>query len=633
MASYDYTFKVIMLGDADTPKTSLTIRYISGFYLEDIKLTIGVDFYSKTTLYKGKKVKLQLWDFGGEERFRFLLHQYIKGANAALFLYNITNPSTLEHLPDWIRRVREHAGDIPIILVGAKAHLEELRAVSKEEGILAAKKYNLSGFIEVSVKTGKNVDQLFENVIEKTILNINKRRLKPKKVGKKRKIIELEKEKQREQSLSREAYKLIQEGTQLKVKTPKEKSQGMYDAAFKIIIFGDAGCGKVEFTQRFVTNQFVDINQYVSDLTMTLGVDFEVKSHTVDGQKVKLQILDFGGEERFRFLLPTYVRGARGGMFLYDITNYSSIAHIDDWLSVIRKEIRAEDIFPIIVVGNRAHLVDQREVASVEGIRIAKSRGVNGFIEASAKTGENVKEAFEALTRLMLDDSKPRKLGVRPAIIDKIGFNRLKKNIIIYINQESKTNKQITRARTIRAIKKSLKLAEKDQSWDDGIWAFTISLSKSICKRITPKTIYFDPKLLQGGTQLKEKTPKEKMLTIRSFMNQNLEQWLETLKGLKKGCEEIIKFLKDKNEQYYYHISVEQWKYLLRLSSELLEEFKENPSSFYEMSNDTKRKLYNLFEIFIPCREILSNGSFGKNIRVTFEEYLKILKLEKEIHK
>jgi len=162
LASYGDTFKIIVLGDADTPKTSLTIRYISGFYLEDIKLTIGVDFYSKTTLYKGKKIKLQIWDFGGEERFRFLLHQYCKGANAALFLYNITNPSTLDHLPDWIQIIRENSGDIPIILVGAKAHLEEFRAVSREEGILAAKKYNLSGFIEVSAKTGQNVEKAFE---------------------------------------------------------------------------------------------------------------------------------------------------------------------------------------------------------------------------------------------------------------------------------------------------------------------------------------------------------------------------------------------------------------------------------------------------------------------------------------
>jgi small GTP-binding protein len=138
---------------------------------------------------------------------------------------------------------------------------------------------------------------------------------------------------------------------------------------------------------------------------MTIGVDFEVKSLTVDAKKVKLQIWDFGGEERFRFLLPTYVRGAKGGLFLYDITNYSSIAHIDDWLSVIRKEIRVEDIFPIIVVGGKADLVENREVSSADGIKIAKSRNVNGFIETSSKTGENVEKAFEALTKLMLDES------------------------------------------------------------------------------------------------------------------------------------------------------------------------------------------------------------------------------------
>ncbi len=171
----------------------------------------------------------------------------------------------------------------------------------------------------------------------------------------------------------------------------------MYDATFKIIIFGDAGCGKTTLTQRFLTNLFV------SDQTMTIGVDFEVKSLSVDEQKVKLQIWDFGGEERFRFLLPTYVRGARGGLFLYDITNYSSIAHIDDWLSVIKKEIRADDLFPIIVVGGKVDLVENREVSSADGIKIARSRNVDGFIETSSKTGENVETTFEALTRLMLE--------------------------------------------------------------------------------------------------------------------------------------------------------------------------------------------------------------------------------------
>ncbi|MHA1318790.1 MAG: hypothetical protein ACTSQ1_03140 [Promethearchaeota archaeon] len=68
--------------------------------------------------------------------------------------------------------------------------------------------------------------------------------------------------------------------------------------------------------------------------------------------------------------------------------------------------MRAEDIFPIIVVGGKADLVESREVSSAEGIKIAKSRNVNGFIETSSKSGENVEKTFEALTRLMLNDAK-----------------------------------------------------------------------------------------------------------------------------------------------------------------------------------------------------------------------------------
>ena len=155
-----------MLGDAAVGKTSLTLRYISGFFLDDLKLTIGVDFYSKTTNFKNKKVKLQIWDFGGEQRFRFLLHQYCKGANAAFFLYDITNRLSLDHLPDWTQIIREHAGDIPIMLIGSKVDLKEFRAVTREEGILAAKKYNLSTFIELSSKTGENVEKAFDVITE-----------------------------------------------------------------------------------------------------------------------------------------------------------------------------------------------------------------------------------------------------------------------------------------------------------------------------------------------------------------------------------------------------------------------------------------------------------------------------------
>ena len=170
----------------------------------------------------------------------------------------------------------------------------------------------------------------------------------------------------------------------------------MYDSTLKIFIFGDESPGKTTFIQKFLTNLFV------SDHAMTIGVDFEVKSLSVDGQRVKLQIWDFSVEERLRFLLPIYVRSAQGGLFLYDVTNYSSIAHIDDWLSVIWKEQSADYKLPILAVGIVHDEAIEREVSAEEGIKISKSRNVNGHIVCNLKTGKNVDKAFEALTRLIL---------------------------------------------------------------------------------------------------------------------------------------------------------------------------------------------------------------------------------------
>ena len=171
----------------------------------------------------------------------------------------------------------------------------------------------------------------------------------------------------------------------------------MYDASFKIIIFGDESSGKKTLIQRYLANLFE------SDQTMSIGVDYLVKSLSVDGQKVKLKVWVFRNKYRFRFLLPTYVRGARGGLFFYDITNYSSIAHIDDWLSIIRKELRAEVKFPILAVGIVPDEECERQVSGEEGKKIAKSRNLNGFIECNIETGENVEKAFQAITKLMLE--------------------------------------------------------------------------------------------------------------------------------------------------------------------------------------------------------------------------------------
>ncbi len=161
---FDYTFKLLLLGDASVGKTTLTHKYVSGIFLDNPRLTIGVDFLSKKVVIDGKSTRLQIWDFGGEDRFRFLLPTYCKGANGAIFLYDITNSKSLYHLPDWTRIVKLNAGEIPIFLAGGKQDLEAYRTVTREEGMKATKENNLAGFLEISSKTGLNVEETFVNI-------------------------------------------------------------------------------------------------------------------------------------------------------------------------------------------------------------------------------------------------------------------------------------------------------------------------------------------------------------------------------------------------------------------------------------------------------------------------------------
>ena len=206
---------------------------------------------------------------------------------------------------------------------------------------------------------------------------------------------------------------------------------------FKIIIFADESPGKTTLIQKLFANVFV------SDIRKTIGVDIYKKVISVDGQRVQLQIWVFGGVQRFRFYLPNYIKAARGGLFLYDVTDYSSLACIDDWLSVIREGVGTEVLFPILVVGLLHDDRNKRKVSTEEGVKITNSKNLDGYIECNPQTGENLEKVFEDLTRLMLSgtgynpplkaedikifvdvsESTSDKVVICQEIADKLGIN------------------------------------------------------------------------------------------------------------------------------------------------------------------------------------------------------------------
>ena len=175
----------------------------------------------------------------------------------------------------------------------------------------------------------------------------------------------------------------------------------MYDANFKIILFGDETEGKTMLTNNYM------INLFSTSQADTLGVDFEITSLSVDNFKVKLQVWDISGERRFRDLLPNYISHARGGLFVYDVTQKSSITNIEMWLSLVKKELANEEKFPIIAVGLTPESIVKRQITSEEGKILAELHGLDGFVECSITSRNDIENMFEMLSKMMLECCPP----------------------------------------------------------------------------------------------------------------------------------------------------------------------------------------------------------------------------------
>jgi small GTP-binding protein len=158
----------------------------------------------------------------------------------------------------------------------------------------------------------------------------------------------------------------------------------------KVIIIGDSGVGKTNLLTKFCDGVFKD--SYVA----TIGVDFKIKTISVDDSKIRLQIWDTAGQERFRNITQTYYKGASGIILAYGVNNKQSFKNIGSWIKQI--ESNASETVSKILIGTKADLADDREVEEEEARRLAEKHNMLS-LEVSAKTGRNVEETFVSLTR------------------------------------------------------------------------------------------------------------------------------------------------------------------------------------------------------------------------------------------
>ena len=178
----------------------------------------------------------------------------------------------------------------------------------------------------------------------------------------------------------------------------KKNGMNEYDYLFKVLLIGDIGVGKSSIFNRFGKST------YEGDYKSTIGVDFlSVVMEDVPGlkgKKLMIQLWDTAGQEKFKTITRTYFKGAHGAIIVYDITNRSSYNNVHSWVQDVEKYSTLG--ITKLLIGNKWDDTTNRKVTYEEGTEISDMYKMQ-FIETSAKSNTNIKEAFNTLTQLMYD--------------------------------------------------------------------------------------------------------------------------------------------------------------------------------------------------------------------------------------
>jgi small GTP-binding protein len=173
-------------------------------------------------------------------------------------------------------------------------------------------------------------------------------------------------------------------------------SSGGFDYMRKVVMIGAGGSGKTALVNRFLTQKFSE--EYI----VTIGSQFAVKTvavETANGRSVvvKMLVWDLAGQQRFDFIRGSYYRGSKGALLVFDTTRKSTWIELPKWIK--ETEDALGERIPIILLANKVDLIEHRVISSEMAMDFVREHNLNGYLETSALTGQNVEEAFSLLAK------------------------------------------------------------------------------------------------------------------------------------------------------------------------------------------------------------------------------------------
>lgn len=148
---------------------------------------------------------------------------------------------------------------------------------------------------------------------------------------------------------------------------------------------------------------------FKADLMATMGADFAYFRTEIDENDVEFQIWDLAGQPAFRNVMKAYFKGSMGCLAVYDITQPKTLEEINSWVQEVHSHAETLPELPVVIIGNKIDLREEvpNSTKTMHGFIKAKSLNAE-FIETSAKTGENITEAFTTLARQIISKTKER---------------------------------------------------------------------------------------------------------------------------------------------------------------------------------------------------------------------------------
>jgi len=153
---------VLTLGDPDTGKTSIILRFVDNVFHEKVPSNLGVDYKDKSIIINNESIRVSVWDTAGHERFKTITSNYYRGAHGVVVVFDISNKASFSGVSKWMQEISSFASEgIPIILVGNKSDLASDRIV-EEDVVKEFVNTHAIPYIESSAKTSAHIDQIFQ---------------------------------------------------------------------------------------------------------------------------------------------------------------------------------------------------------------------------------------------------------------------------------------------------------------------------------------------------------------------------------------------------------------------------------------------------------------------------------------